>query len=136
MAVPRRAMRHLAASFILKEALAQSSPLPPPLSVQREEPLVLQDSTQASSATDSQVVSPISYHFVLNFFLCGPVSRADCEILLFTHPGEHRSLGQCLLAGTEFFLLQCFSSTYSEDSFFCIILSLACCGGMSVLREQ
>lgn len=41
----------------------------------------------------------------------------------------------CLLAETEFFLLQCFSSTYSEDSFFCIILSSACCGGISVLRE-
>ena len=57
-------MRHPAASFILKEALAQSSPLPPPLSVQREEPLVLQDSTQAQppgmSATELlREVSPV-----------------------------------------------------------------------------
>lgn len=61
------------------------------------------------------------------------------EILLFTLPSEHWSLGQWLfglfIGWNRIFLLQCFSSTYSEDSFFCIILSSACCGGISVLRE-
>lgn len=54
------------------------------------------------------------------------------EILLFTLPSEHWSLGQWLfglfIGWNRIFLLQCFSSTYSEDSFFCIILSSACLG--------
>ena len=54
---------------------------------------------------------------MLNFFLCGPVSRADCEILLFTHPGEHRSLGQCLLAGTEFFCCSAFQALIQKILF-------------------
>ena len=52
------------------------------------------------------------------------------------YPSRWTSITWSVFIGwNRIFLLQCFSSTYSEDSFFCIILSSACGGGISVLRE-